>query len=139
MNIFQVIINHINTVMWSRVLIISCALCFTAYEHFVLFRIIGERHRLLGDIAPKQNVEKKHISSFRAYIVSPTTLIGKGNLAGVGTTIIIDASRAVFWMWVIALLRSASAFTESTLNQLLTHIAKVREEAPETAGILGCW
>lgn len=44
--------------------------------------------------------------------------IGTGNLAGVATAISIGGPGAVFWMWMLALLGSASAFIESTLAQL---------------------
>ena len=44
--------------------------------------------------------------------------MGTGNLAGVATAIAIGGPGAVFWMWVIALLGSATAFVESTLGQL---------------------
>ena len=44
--------------------------------------------------------------------------VGTGNLAGVATAIAIGGPGAVFWMWVIALLGSATAFIESTLAQL---------------------
>jgi AGCS family alanine or glycine:cation symporter len=44
--------------------------------------------------------------------------VGTGNLAGVATAIAIGGPGAVFWMWVIALIGSATAFVESTLAQL---------------------
>ncbi|MBO4536509.1 MAG: alanine:cation symporter family protein, partial [Bacteroidales bacterium] len=44
--------------------------------------------------------------------------VGTGNLAGVATAIAVGGPGAVFWMWIIALLGSASAFVESTLAQL---------------------
>ncbi|MBR1539149.1 MAG: alanine:cation symporter family protein, partial [Bacteroidales bacterium] len=61
---------------------------------------------------------KKHISSFQAFAVSVATRVGTGNLAGVATAIAVGGPGAVFWMWLIALLGSASAFVESTLAQL---------------------
>ena len=45
-------------------------------------------------------------------------VVGTGNLAGVASAIAIGGPGAVFWMWVIGLLGSASAFVESTLAQL---------------------
>ena len=44
--------------------------------------------------------------------------VGTGNLAGVATAIAVGGPGAVFWMWIIALLGSSSAFIESTLAQL---------------------
>ena len=60
----------------------------------------------------------KHISSFQAFAVSVATRVGTGNLAGVASAIAIGGPGAVFWMWLIALIGSATAFVESTLAQL---------------------
>ena len=46
------------------------------------------------------------------------TRVGTGNLAGVASAIAIGGPGAVFWMWMIALVGSATAFVESTLAQL---------------------
>ncbi|MCG2947319.1 alanine:cation symporter family protein, partial [Escherichia coli] len=40
------------------------------------------------------------------------------NLAGVASAIALGGPGAVFWMWVVALVGSASAFIESTLAQV---------------------
>ena len=61
---------------------------------------------------------KRHISSFEAFAVSVATRVGTGNMAGVATAITIGGPGAVFWMWVMALMGSATAFVESTLGQL---------------------
>ena len=61
---------------------------------------------------------RKHISSFQAFAVSVATRVGTGNLAGVASAIAIGGPGAVFWMWIIALIGSATAFVESTLAQL---------------------
>ena len=50
--------------------------------------------------------------------MSVATRVGTGNLAGVASAIAIGGPGAVFWMWVIALMGSATAFVESTLAQL---------------------
>jgi AGCS family alanine or glycine:cation symporter len=115
-------LNSINNVLWSYILIVmllGCAVYFTIRTKFVQFRMIGEMVRLLGDAVPKgKKGETKHISSFQAFMVSLASRIGTGNLAGVATAITVGGAGAVFWMWVIALLGSASAFIESTLAQL---------------------
>lgn len=51
-------------------------------------------------------------------MVALASRIGTGNLAGVATAVSIGGPGAVFWMWMLALLGSASAFIESTLAQL---------------------
>ena len=111
------LITHINDFIWSYVLIgalVACGLWFTLKTKGVQFRMVGEMIRLLTDKHPGS----KQISSFQAFAVSVATRVGTGNLAGVATAIAIGGPGAVFWMWVIALIGSATAFVESTLAQL---------------------
>jgi len=118
MNITK-LISGVNDVLWGYVLIaalLGCGLWFTWRTRFVQFRMVGEMLRLLTDSGTKK--EKRRISSFQAFAVSVATRIGTGNLAGVATAIAIGGPGAVFWMWVTALVGSATAFVESTLGQL---------------------
>lgn len=122
------LIEQVNNVLWGYVLIaalVACGLWFTWKTRFVQFRMIGEMLRLLTDSATSgisglqdKHVGHRHISSFQAFAVSVATRVGTGNLAGVATAIAIGGPGAVFWMWVIALIGSATAFVESTLGQL---------------------
>ena len=123
------LITAVNDVIWSYVLIVAlvgCGLWFTWRTRFVQFRMVGEMIRLLTesavDTVETQVKEKtgrsRHISSFQAFAVSVATRVGTGNLAGVATAIAIGGPGAVFWMWLIALVGSATAFVESTLAQL---------------------
>ena len=115
------IIASVNDVLWSYVLtimLIGCALWFTFRGRFLQFRMVKEMVRLLGDSKPESKNGEKHISSFQAFAVSIASRVGTGNLAGLATAIAIGGPGAVFWMWLIALLGSSSAFVESTLAQL---------------------
>ena len=121
------LITAVNDVIWSYVLIVAlvgCGLWFTWRTKFVQFRMVGEMLRLLTESAVDsvgdqvKGKEKRHISSFQAFAVSVATRVGTGNLAGVATAIVIGGPGAVFWMWLIALIGSATAFVESTLAQL---------------------
>ena len=114
-------ISSINDVLWSYILVtllLGCAFWFTIRSRFVQFRMIREMIRLLGDSPKKADGHEKHISSFQAFAVSLASRVGTGNLAGVATAITVGGPGAVFWMWLIALLGSSSAFVESTLAQL---------------------
>lgn len=125
------LITQINDAVWGYVLIaalVGCGVWFTIKTRFVQFRMVGEMIRLLtdsavdtvGDQVKNQGTEgkHKHISSFQAFAVSVATRVGTGNLAGVASAIAIGGPGAVFWMWIIALIGSATAFVESTLAQL---------------------
>ena len=88
--------------------------------------MIGEMLRVLTDSAVdtveehvrEMGPKQRRISSFQAFAVSVATRVGTGNLAGVASAIAIGGPGAVFWMWMIALVGSATAFVESTLAQL---------------------
>lgn len=122
------LITQINDALWTYVLIgalVLCGLWFTFRTRGFQFRMLGEMLRLLTDSATSgntmvdpKNANHKHISSFQAFAVSVATRVGTGNLAGVATAIAIGGPGAVFWMWVTALVGSATAFVESTLGQL---------------------
>ncbi len=123
------LITAVNDVIWGYVLIVAlvaCGIWFTVKTHFVQFRMVGEMFRLLTDSAvstveeqvKEKNGKSRHISSFQAFAVSVATRVGTGNLAGVASAIAIGGPGAVFWMWLIALIGSATAFVESTLAQL---------------------
>ena len=114
-------ITSINDVLWTYILVImllGCAVWFTIKSRFVQFRMFKEMVRLLGDSTSKAEGKEHHISSFQAFAVSLASRVGTGNLAGVATAITVGGPGAVFWMWLIALLGSSSAFIESTLAQL---------------------
>ena len=55
---------------------------------------------------------------FQTLIVSTATRVGMGNLVGVVAAISAGGAGAVFWMWIMAVLGSATAFIEATLAQL---------------------
>ena len=58
------------------------------------------------------------ISGLQALIVATATRVGMGNLVGVVAAISAGGAGAVFWMWLLALLGSSTAFAEGTLAQI---------------------
>ena len=113
-------LQSISDFIWTYILLavlVGCGLYFSVRMRFVQFRFIGEMFRLLGEGAVS-GTKGKHINSFQAFAVSVATRVGTGNLAGVATAIVLGGPGAVFWMWLIALIGSATAFVESTLAQL---------------------
>ena len=113
-------ITSVNDALWAYLLIgalIICGLFFTIRTGFVQFTLLGDMFRQLVDASPASK-GKKHISSFQAFAVSVATRVGTGNLAGVAVAIATGGPGAVFWMWLIALIGSATAFVEATLAQL---------------------
>src|SRR5690606_9291620 len=64
----------------------------------------------------------KGVSSFQAFSIALSGRIGTGNIAGVATAIAFGGPGAVFWMWTIAFLGSASAYIEATLGQIYKEV-----------------
>ena len=109
-----------NDWIWTYLLIILLILIglyFTFKSRFVQFRYFGEMFRLLGQ-GVSNGKGKNSDSSFQAFCIATASRVGTGNLAGVATAVALGGSGAVFWMWVLALIGSASAFVESTLAQI---------------------
>ncbi len=44
--------------------------------------------------------------------------VGTGNITGIAIAIALGGPGAVFWMWIISIISSASSFVESTLAQI---------------------
>lgn len=121
MDFLQNVVSNTNNILWSYVLIavlIIVGIYFTFRTKFVQFRMIGEMIRLLGDGVGDSAKKGKGVSSFGAFCISTASRVGTGNLAGVAIAIATGGPGAVFWMWLIALLGSASAFVEATLAQV---------------------
>ena len=102
---------------YSYVLIIILllgGLYFTIRSKFVQIRLLREEVRVVGE----KPADKKGVSSFQALMVSTASRVGTGNIIGVSTAICLGGFGSVFWMWMVALICSASAFIESTLAQI---------------------
>lgn len=111
------LILHFNDFLWTYVLIISLitiGIYFSFKTNFIQFRRLKDMFKLLGE----GSAEKGSVSSFQAFCIGTASRVGTGNLAGVASAIAVGGPGAVFWMWLIALLGSASAFIESTLAQI---------------------
>ncbi|BDD05012.1 alanine/glycine:cation symporter family protein [Aureibacter tunicatorum] len=118
LEVLEQFISQANTILWSYVLIIlliGAGLYFTFKNKFIQFKGFREMIRLLTESAGST---KDGVSSFQAFCMSTASRVGTGNLAGVAIAVVAGGPGAVFWMWVIALLGSASAFVESTLAQI---------------------
>ncbi len=123
-NMIEKFVGQANDLLWSSVLIVvlvALGLYFTVRMGFVQFRMLPEMFRLLFKEGMKR--EKGQVSSFQAFAIGTAARVGTGNIAGVATAIALGGPGAVFWMWLIALIGSASAFVESTLAQ----VYKVRD------------
>ncbi|WP_316823134.1 alanine/glycine:cation symporter family protein [Pedobacter gandavensis] len=115
------IITRINDLVWSNALILLCmgtGIYFSVVTRFVQLRYIKE---MVGLLFGGESSDKG-VSSFQAFAIAISGRIGTGNIAGVATAIAMGGPGAVFWMWLIAFLGSASAFIEATLGQIYKQV-----------------
>ncbi len=97
-------------------ILIPSGIYFTLRTKFLPLRLFPEMIKITSE---KRNVSQKDaISGLQALIVSTATRVGMGNLVGVVAAISAGGAGALFWMWLIALLGSSTAFIEGTLAQL---------------------
>ncbi|MBQ8767930.1 MAG: alanine:cation symporter family protein, partial [Clostridia bacterium] len=96
------------------IILVLGGLYFTFRTKFVQFRLLKEQFRAVME-KPK---DSNGVSSFQALMVSTASRVGTGNIIGVSTALCLGGFGSVFWMWIIAIVGSASAFVESTLAQI---------------------
>ena len=122
MEIFTQIVDFLNGILWTYVLVamlITCAIWFTIRCKFVQITMLRDLPVMFRNCTHEEREEGvERISSFQAFAISIASRVGTGNLAGVAVAIALGGPGAVFWMWLIAFLGAASAFVESTLAQL---------------------
>lgn len=116
MNSFESIVNIINDIMWNKnllvVILVVSGIIFTVRTRGVQFRLFGH---MISLITEKTKKNREGITSFQAFCISTASRVGVGNLAGVVAAVSVGGPGSVFWMWVVALLSSATAFVESTI------------------------
>ena len=115
------IISYVNNLVWSNALIVLCmgaGIYFSVVTRFVQLRYFKHMIQLLFD----GRSSEKGVSSFQAFAIAISGRVGTGNIAGVATAIAMGGPGAIFWMWLIAFLGSASAFIEATLGQIYKQV-----------------
>lgn len=124
MDFLNSIIEQINNVLWSYVLIallILSGLFYTLRTGFAQGRLLGDMVALItGKLSSLKDGEKKvagQVTGFQAFCIAVASHVGTGNLAGVAIAVAVGGPGALFWMWVIALLGAATSLIENTLAQ----------------------
>lgn len=100
-------------------ILVPAGIYFTIRTRFLPFRLFPEMLKVTVENNKKIEEEAREgISGVQALIVSTACRVGMGNLVGVVAAISAGGAGAVFWMWVIALVGSSTAFIEATLAQI---------------------
>ncbi|QPL04791.1 MULTISPECIES: alanine/glycine:cation symporter family protein [Actinomyces] len=96
-------------------LLIGAGLLLTIRSRGVQLRHLGA---ILRSVSGSRSGAEGGISSFQAFAVGLACRVGTGNIVGVALALVLGGPGAVFWMWVVALVGTATAFTEATLGQV---------------------
>ncbi|WP_293934940.1 alanine/glycine:cation symporter family protein [Sphingobacterium sp. UBA6645] len=117
MELLKKIVDIVYNIVWSDILVYLCLLTGTYFS--IRFRLPQLRYlREMISLLFNSKASDKGISSFQAFSLAISGRVGTGNIAGVATAIGMGGPGAIFWMWAIAFLGSASAIVEATLGQL---------------------
>lgn len=124
----SMILKTIDDYVWGLPLILMI-LCVGI---FLTIRLKGLQITKLGTAvkmtfhkSEKSDGHQGEVSSFAALCTALSATIGTGNIVGVATAIVAGGPGALFWMWIAALLGTATKFTECMLA------VKYREVAPD--------
>ncbi len=111
-------IDTINFLLWDYVLIYG----LLAAGLFFTFRLgalqIVHFREMIRVVTGSRTADRQGISPFQALTISLASRVGTGNLAGVAVALTLGGPGAIFWMWMVALVGMATAYSESTLAQL---------------------
>ena len=112
----NLVLEEINNFIYIYILVallVVCGVYFTCKSKFAQIRFFPDSIKFLLDKS-----SGKKVSSFQALMVSTATKVGTANIAGVATAIAIGGAGTIFWMWVMAIVNSASSMAEATLAQI---------------------
>ncbi|MFT6465973.1 alanine/glycine:cation symporter family protein [Halopseudomonas sp.] len=112
------IIDFLNNIFWGYVLIyglLAVGVFFTFRLGFLQFLHFGE---MIRAIRGSRESDESGISPFQALCTSLASRVGTGNIAGVAVALYLGGAGAIFWMWMVALVGMATAYSESSLAQL---------------------
>lgn len=115
---FTDVINGIDEYLWyvAIVLIVCMGIYCTVRFGGLQFRSLREMCRVT--FGNRKNGDGDKLSSFQVFCMSMGSRIGVGNISGPILAILVGGPGAIFWMWVFAVIGSATSFVETTIGQL---------------------
>lgn len=109
--------EQMNGIVWGppmMVLLLGVGLFLTVGMRFISIIKIGYGFKQLFKKRTGE-AEEGDVSPFAALMTALSSTVGTGNIAGVAAAIAIGGPGAVFWMWVTAILGTATKFAEGVL------------------------
>ncbi len=116
MEAFNSILGQVDDFVWGVwliVLILAVGLFLTIRSGGIQFHKLGQAFKFIfeNDSSGKDG----EVSSFGALCTALSATIGTGNIVGVATAICAGGPGALFWMWIAALLGTATKYAECLL------------------------
>jgi len=122
--VFDSILNSIDDIVWgipTIALILVTGLILTVRTSGLQFTKLGRAFKSIF----KENEGHGELSGFSALCTALSATIGTGNIVGVATAIAAGGPGALFWMWIAAILGTATKYAECMLA------IKYRDVAPD--------
>ena len=111
---FSEIVSKVDGIVWgipTIVLILATGLIMTIAARGIQFSKLGRAFKGIF----KKNDGQGELSGFAALCTALSATIGTGNIVGVGTAIATGGPGALFWMWIAAILGTATKYAECML------------------------
>lgn len=114
MNIIYGLVESVNSFLWGENILVIMLIFSAIYLSFKMKFLQFRNFKKFKYIFSNSNKDKG-VSSIEAFLLGIACRVGAGNIAGVVAAISIGGPGSIFWMWLVALFGSATAFVESTL------------------------
>ncbi|MEQ8404854.1 MAG: sodium:alanine symporter family protein [Oceanicaulis sp.] len=112
------VLGTIDGLIWSPVLVallFGTGLYLTIGLKFMPIYRLPAAFAMMFSKPKKEDKSEGEISPLAALFTALSATIGTGNIAGVATAITLGGPGAVFWMWMTALVGSATKYSEAVL------------------------
>ena len=110
--------NAVNNFIWgvpAMICIIGVGLFLSIRTGFLQIRKFPYAMKITIGRMKKKEASDGALTPFQAVCTALAATVGTGNVAGVAGAIAIGGPGAVFWMWISAILRMCTKFSEVTL------------------------
>ncbi len=111
---FGEIVSKIDGIVWgipTIILILATGIILTVASRGIQFTKLGRAFKGIF----KKNDGEGELSGFSALCTALSATIGTGNIVGVATAIAAGGPGALFWMWIAAILGTATKYAECML------------------------
>mgnify|MGYP000050855430 FL=1 len=115
LNTLNDVLNNVDNFIWGMPLIIL--ILFTGILLTVRLRGLQIRHlgKALHYVFHNEDDGEGEVTSFGALCTALSATIGTGNIVGCATAIVAGGPGALFWMWLAALVGTATKYAECLL------------------------